>query len=75
MGQTLLLHWEHALSSIFLPVWPRERNYFSQSYGLKESMTPIQRGTGKQAENVREFQEEEFEKQICDYKGRRVRVN
>lgn len=42
-------------------------------------MTPVQRGTDKQAElqaeNVGEFQEEEFEKQKCDYKERRVRVN
>lgn len=43
---------------------------------MKESRTPVQRGTGKQAElqaeNIREFQEEEFEKQKCDYKERRV---
>lgn len=42
-------------------------------------MTPVQRGTGKQtelqAENMREFQKEEFAKQKCDYKERRIRVN
>lgn len=42
-------------------------------------MTPVQRGTGKQtelqAENMREFQEEEFEKQKCDYKEGGVRVH
>lgn len=36
------------------------------------STTPAQRGTGKQtelhAENTREFQEEEFQEQKCDYK-------
>ena len=79
VGQTLCWHREHALPSTFYPVQHRERSDISQNHGVKENMTPVQRGTRKQteqqAENMREFQEEEFEKQKCDYKERRVRVN
>lgn len=57
----------------------KEADEISQTHGVKVSVTPVQRGTGKQtelqAENMREFQEEEFEKQKCDYKEKSVRVN
>ena len=79
LAETLCQHKERTLPSIFPPVQHRERSEISQTHGVKESMTPVQRGTGKQtelqAENMREFQKEEFAKQKYDYKERRIRVN